>query len=87
MTEERLAELERAAQGCVWRGHPEWTQSLTAGELLELCRAARYGHEDGQRAPTLVTYRDDGSLVVHDGDGQRVLPAGVDLLALGDWNE
>lgn len=77
MTEERLAELERAAARCVEGGHPDWVQSLRADELAELCRAARYGHDGA-----------DGALLVRKPDGrERVLPAGTEFGALGDGAE
>jgi len=83
MTKERLAELERAAARCVDSGHPEWAQSLRADELAELCRAVRWWLSGWS-----VVRKD--APTGNDADGQRVLPAGVDLLALGkveddDW--
>jgi hypothetical protein len=83
LTEERLAELERAAARCVEGGHPDWVQSLRADELAELCRAARYGHDGA--VVRKVTYRADGALLVRKPDGrERVLPAGMEFGALGD---
>lgn len=46
MTEERLAELERAAANAQASYHEDCALYVRASELAELCQAARYGHDN-----------------------------------------
>lgn len=81
MTEERLAELERVAAVHIDGGHSEWVLDVVrAGELAELCRCMRYGHESG----LWNGIRESGeSTAAPEGGG--VVSAGIEMPSVTDY--
>ena len=94
LTEERLAELERAAVNALASYHEDCSLSVRASELAELCLAVRHGDRMWQilndheiRIRRLEYVSEHGTRVPPSRASEPYSVPTADFMALGDGEE